>query len=104
MPAAQDKIVYLHFICNYIVKSMAYVSLCEHRSTGSWHGDLRRYKHENLLAIFFFMCKVASGSPAVTSQTSLIFSFAQSVNNKGCGTGCYIELHVWSGHQHERAR
>ena len=67
-------------------------------STGSWHGDLRHYKHKNLLVIFFFM------SPAVTSQTSLIFSFAKSVNKQGCGTGRYIELHVWSSHQHERAR
>ena len=25
MPAAQDKIVYLYFICNCIVKSVAYV-------------------------------------------------------------------------------
>ena len=72
-------------------------------STGSWHGDLRSYKHKNLLVIFLFTCKVASGSPAVTSQTSLVFSFAQSVNKQGCGAGCYIEFHVWSGHQHERA-
>ena len=62
MPAAQDKIVYLHFIYNCIVKSVAYVFLyClityfsyVNESTGSWHGDLRRYKHKNLLVIFLF--------------------------------------------------
>ena len=43
--------------------------------TGSWHGDLRRYKHKNLLVI-----------------------------KQGCGTGRYIELHVWPSHQHERAQ
>ena len=90
MPAAQDKIVYLYFICNckLIVKSVAYVSLMfssividtkatvsmvlfiyVNESTGSWHGDLRCYKHKNLLVIFLFT-QVASGSPA---RASLIF-------------------------------
>ena len=43
-------------------------------STGSWHGDLRCYKHKNLLVIFLFT-QVASGFPA---RESLIF-FAQYV-------------------------
>ena len=63
--------VFLYCLISYIF----YVN----ESTGSWHGELRRYKHKNLLVIFLFTCKVASGSPAVTPQTSLIFSFAQSV-------------------------
>ena len=72
MPAAQDKIVYLYFICNCIVKSVACVLMFScivyyvNESTGSWHGDLRRYKHKNLFVIFLFTCKVVSGSPAVT--------------------------------------
>ena len=83
MPAAQDKIVYLYIICNCIVKSVAYVLMFlvlfiyMNESTGSWHGDLRCYKHKNLLVIFLFTRKVASGSPA---WASLIFSFTQSVN------------------------
>ena len=28
----------------------------------------------------------------------------QSVIKQGCGTGHYIELHVWSSHQHERVQ
>ena len=66
MPAAQDKIVCLYFICNCIVKSVhvAYVLMFScivylRESTGSWHGDLRRYKHKNLLVIFLFTRKVA---------------------------------------------
>ena len=82
MPAAQDKIVYLYVICYCIVKSASGICflvlfIYVNESTGSWHGDLRCYKHKNLLVIFFTR-KVASGSPA---RTSLIFSFAQSVNN-----------------------
>ena len=73
MPAAQDKIVYLYFICNCIVESMAcgFLALINYifQMTGSWHGDLRCYKHKNLHVIFLFTCKVASGSPAVTPQT-----------------------------------
>ena len=38
-------------------------------STGSWHGDLRRYKHKILLVIFLFTSKVDSDSPAVTPRT-----------------------------------
>ena len=87
----------------HIVKSVAYVAL-NFYVTGSWHGDLRRYKHKNLLAIFLFTCKVASRSPEVTSRTFANLSFAQSVIKQGCGTGRYIELHVWSSHQHERAQ
>ena len=50
MPAAQDKIVYLYFICNCTVKSVAYVLMFlalfnyifyVNESAGSWHGDLR---------------------------------------------------------------
>ena len=73
MPAAQDKIVYLYFICNCIVKSVVYVLMFScivyllNESTGSWHGDLRCYKHKNLLVIFLFTRKVASGFPARAS-------------------------------------
>ena len=55
-------------------------------STGSWHGDLKGYKHKNLLIIFLFTCKVASGSTPLTFANLLL---------QGCGTGRYIELHVW---------
>ena len=59
MPAAQDKIVYLYFICNCIVKSVACVLMflvlfnyiLNVNESGSWHGHLRRYKHKNLLII-----------------------------------------------------
>ena len=35
---------------------------------------------------------------------SPILSFAKSIIKQECGTGRYIELHVWSSHQHERAQ
>ena len=66
MPAAQDKIVYLYFIYNCIVKSMACVLMFScivnyiFYVTDSWHRDLRCYKHKNLLVIYLFTCKVAS--------------------------------------------
>ena len=97
MPAAQDKSCISYCkecgVCLMFSCIVFYV-------TGSWHGDLRCYKHKNLLVIFLFTCKVASHSPAVTS----LISSAQSVIKEGCGTGHYIELHVWSSHQHERAQ
>ena len=102
MPAAQDKIVYLYFICNCIVKSLFYCFLVlfnyifyVNESTGSWHGDLKGYKHKSLLVIFLFTCKVASGSTPLTFANLLL---------QGCGTGRFIELQVWSSHQHEQAQ
>ena len=32
-----------------------------------------------------------------------MFSFTQSVIKQGCGAEYYIEIHIWSSHQHEQA-
>ena len=51
---------------------------------GSWHGDLRRYKHKNLLVILF-TCKVASRFPEVTSQTFANLLLRAILVKQGCG-------------------